>query len=211
MKKIFFFVVILMFEMMTYAQKYRFDFYMYPPGGQSFVEYAGGTEMGVSMFKFEHTTFDSYLIQETYIGLVNMSSRVTYRYHFEDNAVISDVQIRQNQLTGSTRTQDRITLFAFPDENKPYLWTETDRGDNVSGKSEYVYVMFCKKRTKAIKITKTTTFTIDKVKHKNIEKSYWVMGRGPVISYRSNEKGEERIVSKLNVDDEWFEGFAEIP
>lgn len=89
------------------------------------------------------------------------------------------------------------------------MWSETDRGDKISGKSEYVYVKFRNERKKAIKITKITTYTINKVTHEHKETSYWVEGFGRIVTY-DNIDGDEHISSRIDFD-ELFEGFAEIP
>lgn len=115
--------------------------------------------------------------------------------------MISDVQLRQNALTGSTNYQDKIVLFAFPNDSKPYMWSETDRGNKVSCKSEYVYISLQNERIKAIKITKVTTYTTDNVLHKVEEKSFWVNGFGRIITLGSWDGGKDVVVSKTDLDE----------
>ncbi|MCR5423918.1 MAG: hypothetical protein K6E93_04040 [Bacteroidales bacterium] len=194
----------------THAQSYDFEEYIYPFGFRTYLSQdASGKTISLSQFSFSSQSFDNYIIEEVYVGLGMMSAKNTYRYRVEDNVVFSDVQLRQNALTGSTRYQDKIILFAFPQKDKPYTWTETDRGDNISGKSEYVFVNFQNQRIQAIKITKTSSYTTNKVKHKHIETSYWVYGYGRIVTYESID-GEERISSRIDLD-ELFVGFAELP
>ena len=198
--------------MTTTAQEYNFEDYVYPFGCRTFSsQNTEGMATSMSQFSFASESFDNYLIEEVYVGMGIMSAKNIYRYYIENNAVISDVQLRQNALTGSTKYQDKITLFAFPNNDKPYTWTETDRGDKISGKSEYVYVMFNSQRTRAIKITKTITFiTNDNVKHKQIEKSFWIKGYGRVVTYYSIDGSEDRIQSIIELP-VYFDGVTELP
>ena len=184
------------------AQKYNFVDFVYPYGFRTFIsQNSEGKTTSLSQFSFASEYFDNYLIEEVYIGMGMMSGKTIYRYHTEGNTVISDVQLRQDKLTGSTKYQDKITLFAFPKDNEPYAWSETDRGNKVSCKSEYVYILLQNERTKAIKITKVTTFTTsDNVTHKVEEKSFWVEGFGRIITYGSWDGNEENIISKVDFD-----------
>lgn len=210
MKKIMLLAVALVFAYVCKAQEYHFGDYVYPFGCRMyFSQDSDGKTTSISQFSFTSQYFDNYLVEEVYVGLGMMSAKTIYRYHTEGNAIISDVQIRQNALTGTTQYQDKITLFAFPNNDKPYTWSETDRGDKISGKSEYVYVKFRNERTKAIKITEMITFTTDKV-HKHQRKSYWVEGFGRIVTYESIDGGEEHVSSRIDVDS-LFEGFAELP
>lgn len=180
----------------TKAQTYNFADYLYPYGCRTFsLQNSKGETTGVSQFSFTSQTFDNYLVEEVYIGIGQLSAKNTYRYRVEGNAVISDVQIRQNVLMGSSKYQDKITLFAFPNNDKPYTWSEVDRNDKISGKSEYVYIKFLNRRTKAIKITKTT-YTNN---HKYEEKSFWVEDYGRIVTFNNIDDGEEKISSK-NID-----------
>lgn len=212
--KIFSKLIVLLFVIIvlpTNAQEYNFGDYMYPFGCRTFLSLdSEGKTIAISQFSFTSQHFDNYLIEETYIGIGMLSAKNIYQYNTEGNAVISNVQLRQNALTGSTQYQDKITLFAFPAKDKPYVWSETDRGDKISCKSEYVFVMFRNERTKAIKITKTTAYTINKVTHKHKEISYWVEGFGRIVTYASIDGGKKSISSRID-SDKLFEGFAEIP
>lgn len=212
--KIFSKLIVLLFVVIvlpTNAQEYNFGDYMYPFGCRTFLSLdSEGKTTAISQFSFTSQYFDNYLVEETYIGIGMLSARNIYQYNIEGNAVISNVQLRQNALIGSTQYQDKITLFAFPAKDKPYVWSETDRGDNISCKSEYVFVMFRNERTKAIKITKTATYTINKVTHKHKETSYWVEGFGRIVTYDSIDGGKKRISSRID-SDKLFEGFDEIP
>lgn len=109
--------------MSTKAQKYNFEDYIYPFGCRTYASPdSKGNLSSVTQYSFESQAFDNYLIEEVYIGLGMMSAKTTYRYRTEENAVISDVQLRQNRLTGSTRYQDKLILFAFPEKDKPFKW-----------------------------------------------------------------------------------------
>ena len=191
----------------TNALEYNFDDYVYPFGYRTFIsQNSEGKTTSISQFSFASEYFDNYLIEEVYIGMGMMSAKTAYRYHIEDNTVISDVQLRQNAMTGSTKYQDKIVLFAFPNNDKPYTWSETDTGDKISGKSEYVYILLRNERKKAIKITKITTYTTDNVTHKYEEKSFWMEGFGRIITYGSWDGSDEIIVSKIDLFDELFMG-----
>ena len=205
-------MVMCIFGFMTStAQEYNFEDYVYPFGCRTFSsQNTEGETTSVSQFSFVSEAFDNYLVEEVYVGMGMLSAQNVYRYYTEGNAVISDVQLRQNALTGSSKYQDKITLFAFPDKDKPYTWSEIDRGDKISGKSEYVYVMFSNERTKAIKITKTITFITDNVKHKQLEKSFWIRGYGRVVTYYSIDGSEDRIQSIIELP-VFFDGVTELP
>ena len=123
------------------AQEYNLGNYVYPFGFRTYVSPdSDGNLSSVTQYSFESQTYDNYLVEEVYMGYGMISSKTTYRYYTDGNAVISDVQLRQNRLTGSTKYQDRLILFAFPEKDKPFKWTETDRGDKYQCTSEYVYV-----------------------------------------------------------------------
>lgn len=57
----------------------------------------------MSQLGFSSQYFDNYLVEEVYVGMGMMSSKITYRYRVEGNTVVSDVQLRQNAMTGSTK------------------------------------------------------------------------------------------------------------
>lgn len=204
-KKLFLLTAILLFIMSTKAQEYNFEDYVYPFGFRTYVSPdSDGNLSSVTQYSFESQTYDNYLVEEVYIGYGMISSKTTYRYHTEENAVISDIQLRQNRLTGSTKYQDRLILFAFPEKDKPFKWSETDRGDKYQCTSEYVYVnasidhkmLFMK----AIKITRDNSYIVGNEKHRIIETSYWVSDYGRIITF-GDWDGTKRTSSKLDVLD----------
>lgn len=202
LRKITIILVVLAGMLPIYSQKYNFEDYVYPFGHRTFIsQNSEGRATSFSQFSFASEYFDNYLIEEVYVGLGMMSEKNIYRYHTEENTVISDVQLRQNALTGSTNYQDKIVLFAFPNDGNPYMWSETDRGNKVSCKSEYVYISLQNERIKAIKITKVTTYTTDNVLHKVEEKSFWVNGFGRIITLGSWDGGKDVVVSKTDLDE----------
>lgn len=191
----------------TIAQENNLGEYVYPFGSRTFISLdSNGKSISVSQYSFASESFDNYLIEEVYVGLGIMSAKSIYRYYVEGNAVISDVQLRQNALTGSTRYEGKITIFALPYNDKPYTWSEFDRGDKISGKSEYVYVKIRNVQRKAVKITKDITYSVDNVPHKHQEKSYWVEGFGRIVTYYSTDGSEEYVSSRTD-NDALFWGF----
>ena len=178
------------------AEEYNFDDYIYPFGSRTFKTLdANGKAISMSEYSFVSEQYDNYLVEEVYIGMGMQSATNYYRYRVVNNTVISDLQIKQNRLTGSTKYQDKRTLFAFPGKDKPYTWSETEQGEKIDGKSEYVYIMFMGSKTKAIKITENISFVINNVKHKHQRKSYWIEGYGRVVTYYTMDDGKERIQS----------------
>lgn len=206
MKKSFFLLgAIMLLVMSVQAQKYNFEDYIYPFGCRTYDSPdSKGNLLSVTQYSFKSQAFDNYLVEEVYIGLGIMSAKTTYRYHTEENAVISDVQLRQNRLTGSTKYQDKLILFAFPEKDKPFKWTETDRGDKYQCTSEYVYInasiyhnsLFLK----SIKITRDNSYIVGKKMHRIKETSYWVSDYGRIITYLDWD-GTKRVSSKLDVLD----------
>ena len=206
MKRNFLFLMTFMLLVMsTKAQEYNFEDYVYPFGFRTYVSPdSDGSLLSITQYSFESQAFDNYLVAETYIGLGMMSAKNTYRYHIDGNAIISDVQLRQNRLTGSTKYQDRLILFAFPGKDKPFKWTETDRGDKYQCSSEYVYInasidhksLFLK----SVKITRDNSYVAGNEKHRIIETSYWVSDYGRFITYVDWD-GTKRASSKLDVLD----------
>lgn len=200
-----FLTTFMLFAMSTKAQEYNFEDYVYPYGCRTYASPdSNGNLSSITQYSFESQTYDNYLVEEVYIGYGMMSSKTTYRYHIDGNAVISDVQLRQNRLTGSTKYQDRLILFAFPENDKPFKWTETDRGDKYQCTSEYVYIntsidhksLFLK----AVKITRDNSYVTGDEKHRIIETSYWVSDYGRIITYVDWD-GTKRASSKLDVLD----------
>ena len=191
--------------MTTTAQEYNFEDLVYPFGFRTYVSLdSKGNLSSVTQYSFESQAYDNYLVEEVYIGHGMVSAKTTYRYHIDGNAVISDVQLRQNRLTGSTKYQDRLILFAFPEKDKPFKWTETDRGDKYQCTSEYVYInasidhksLFLK----AVKTTRDNSYIAGNEKHRIIETSYWVSDFGRIITYVDWD-GTKRASSKLDVLD----------
>lgn len=192
------------------AEEYNFDDYIYPFGSRTFKTLdANGKAISMSEYSFVSEQYDNYLVEEVYIGMGMQSATNYYRYRVVNNTVISDLQIKQNRLTGSTKYQDKRTLFAFPGKDKPYTWSETEQGEKIEGKSEYVYVMFMGSKTKAIKITENISFVINNVKHKHQRKSYWIEGYGRVVTYYTMDDGKERIQSIAEMPVA-FDGITEI-
>lgn len=184
---------------------YNFDDYVYPFGFRTYYsENSSGKTASASQFRFESQYYDKFLVEETYIGLGMKSATTFYRYQIQDNVVVSDVQIYQNVLTGSTQYQDILIIFAFPKGNKPYKWTESNRGDTYQCTSEYVYlnasIYHNSFFTKAIKITRDLSYLSGNEQHRVIERSYWVGGYGRIITL-TNWDGEERTSSKLDILD----------
>lgn len=135
------FAFMLSFTMVGSATNYNFEDYIYPFGFRTYASPDNkGNLSSATQYSFESQDFDNYIVEEVYIGLGMMSAKTIYRYHTEENTVISDVQLRQNRLTGTTRYQDKLTLFAFPKDDKPFKWTEIARGDKYQCTSEYVYI-----------------------------------------------------------------------
>lgn len=189
----------------TKAQKYNFEDYVYPFGCRTYTSPdSKGNLLSVTQYSFESQDFDNYLVAETYIGLGMMSAKTTYRYHTKGNAVISDVQLRQDRLTGSTHYQDRLILFAFPEKDKPFKWSETDRGEKYQCSSEYVYINASIAHNslfvKAIKITRDNSYIFENKKHRIIETSYWVSNYGRIITYVDWD-GKKNASSALDILD----------
>ena len=191
--------------MSVQAQKYNFEDYVYPFGYRTYASPDNkGNLWSLTQYSFESQAYDNYLVEEVYIGQGMMSAKTTYRYHTKENAVISDVQLRQNRLTGSTRYQDRLILFAFPEKDKSFKWTETDRGDKYQCTSEYVYINASINHNslflKSIKITRENSYKVGNKMHRIIETSYWVSNYGRIITYIDWD-GTKKADSKLDALD----------
>lgn len=206
MKKLFLLLgAIVLLVMSVQAQKFNFEDYVYPFGCRTYASPDNkGNLLSVTQYSFESQAYDNYLVEEVYIGHGMMSSKTTYRYRIEGNTVISDVQLRQNRLTGSTKYQDRLILFAFPVNNKPFKWSETDRGDKYQCTSEYVYINASINHNslflKSIKITRNNSYIVENEKHRYIETSYWVSNYGRLITFVDWD-GTKKASSKLDVLD----------
>ena len=204
-KSILFLTTIMLLVMSTKAQGYNFEYYVYPLCCRTYASPdSKGNLLSVTQYSFESQVFDNYLVEETYIGVGMMSAKTTYRYHTEENAVISDVQLRQNRLTGSTLYEDRLILFAFPKKDNAFKWTETDRGDKYQCTSEYVYINASIAHNslflKAIRITRDNSYIVGNEKHRIIETSYWVSGYGRIITFVDLD-GTKKASSKLDILD----------
>ena len=191
--------------MSVQAQKYNFEDYIYPFGCRTYASPdSKGNLSSVTQYSFESQAYDNYLVEEVYIGHGIMSAKSTYRYRTVENAVVSDVQFRKNRLTGSTKYQDRLILFAFPEKDNPFKWTETDRGDKFQCTSEYVYINASINHNslflKSIKITRNNSFIVENEKHRYIETSYWVSNYGRIITYVDWD-GTKKVSSALDVLD----------
>lgn len=204
-KTLLLFGAIMLLFMSTKAQEYNFEDYIYPFGCRTYASPdSKGNLSSITQYSFESQNFDNYIVAETYIGLGVMSAKTTYRYHIVENAVISDVQLRQIGLTGSRCYQDKLILFAFPEKGTPFKWSETDRGDKYQCTSEYVYInasIYNKSLfMEAIKITRSNNYIFEKEKHIVIETSYWVGNYGRIITYVDWD-GTKRVSSKLDALD----------
>ena len=196
---------IMLLVMSIKAQNYNFEDYVYPFGCRTYASPdSKGNLSSVTLYSFESQDFDNYLVEEVYIGLGMMSAKNTYRYRTEGNAVISDVQLLQNKLTGSTKYQDRLILFAFPEKDKPFKWTETKRGDKYQCTSEYVYINASIDQKslfmKAVKITRENSYIFENKKYIIIETSYWVSNYGRIITFVDWD-GMKKASSKLDILD----------
>ena len=206
MKKSFFLLgAIMLLVMSTQAQKYNFGDYIYPFGFRTYTTPdSNGKLLSVTQYSFESQTYDNYLVEEVYVGIGMMSGKSTYRYRTVENAVISDVQLRQNRLTGSTKYQDKLILFAFPEKDKSFKWTETDRGEKYQCSSEYVYINASINHNslflKSIKITRENSYKVGNKMHRIIETSYWVSNCGRLITFVDWD-GTKRASSALDVLD----------
>lgn len=204
-------VTIILFAITCVASEYDFDNYIYPFGFRNFYSYdSSGKATSMSQFSFNSQSYDNFIVEEVYIGMGMKSATNLYRYRIEGNAVVSDLQVRNNALTGATQYQDKITIFAFPSEDKPYTWNETQQGEKVSGKSEYVYVGFRNNRTRAIKITENISYVSDKVRHQHQRISYWIKNYGRVITYYKMDNGARFVSSKMS-EDKYVDTFSEDP
>ena len=212
MKKLLSILIVMMsLSAICNAEEYNFEDYIYPFGSRTFSTLdANGKTTSLSQYSFVSEYYDNYLVEEVYIGMGMQSATNYYRYRVENNAVISDLQIKRNRLTGSTKYQDKRTLFAFPRKDKTYTWSETEQDQKIEGKSEYVNILFQGVKTEAIKITENITFIVDNVKHKHQRKSYWIEGYGRVVTYYRMEDGKERIQSIAEMPVE-FDGVTELP
>lgn len=89
-------------------------------------------------------------------------------------------------------------------KDKPFKWSETDRGDKYQCTSEYVYInasIYHKSLfMKAIRITRDNSYIIGNEEHRIIETSYWVSDYGRIITYVDWD-GTKKASYKLDVLD----------
>lgn len=101
----------------------------------------------------------------------------------EKRAVVSTQQITQNMM-GTRRESDRITMFVLPKDSTPVKWTESINGEKSNYSAKFVYITFTYEGKKlyriAVKIEKTTPLNkTSSVK----EWSYWVKGLSRLATY----------------------------
>ncbi|MDE5839190.1 MAG: hypothetical protein K2H39_09050 [Paramuribaculum sp.] len=98
-------------------------------------------------------------------------------------AVVSTHQLIQN-IMGSRRASDKITMFLLPKDSESVNWTETVNGETSNCLAKFVYISFTLegKRIyrKAVKIEKSTQ--LDKSSSVK-EWSYWVKGLSRLATY----------------------------
>lgn len=101
----------------------------------------------------------------------------------ERQAIVSSQQIIQNMM-GTRRTSDRITMFLLPKGDNSVTWKETVNGETATCSAKFVYITFtCEEQKlyrKAVKIEKTTP--LDKSSSVK-EWSYWVKGLSRLATY----------------------------
>ncbi|MBD5321579.1 MAG: hypothetical protein HDS01_02270 [Bacteroides sp.] len=120
----------------------------------------------------------------------------------DKQAIISTHQIIQN-IMGTYRASNKITLFLLPKDSKSVRWTETVNGETLSCSAKYVYISFTyegkKLYHKAVKIEKTTP--LDKSTSVK-EWSYWVKGLSRLASYGywGDPKKVSCIDKSVNID-----------
>lgn len=131
---------------------------------------------------------DNILIKKTEMWSGLYSKKVAeelYKLSLEEErqAVVSTQQIMQN-IMGTRRTSDKITMFILPKDNKIYSWKETSNGATSNCTAKFVFISFTydgqKLYRKAVKIEKTTPLDASSsVK----EWSYWVKGLSRLATY----------------------------
>lgn len=101
----------------------------------------------------------------------------------EKQAIVSTQQIIQNMM-GTSRASDRITMFVLPKDGNPVNWIESVNGEKSNCSAKIVYITFTcegkKLYRKAVKIEKTTP--LDKTSSVK-EWSYWVKGLSRLATY----------------------------
>lgn len=209
----FYFIIVAMLSctLLCKGEDYNFDDYIYPFGFRTYYSIDSmGNPLLKTQFSFESLAFENYLVEEVYLSSGVIAAQHCYRYHILENAVVSDVQLSKIVSCAQHRSQDRITIFVFPINDKPFKWTETKNGDKYQCTSEYVYINASIYHTssfmQAIKISKEYSFVDNKgKKHTVIEKSYWVSGYGRLITLGIWDGEHETISSKLDILDYYQE------
>lgn len=101
----------------------------------------------------------------------------------EKRAIVSTQQVIQNMM-GTRRASDRITMFVLPKDSNPVNWIESVNGEKSNCSAKIVYITFTcegkKLYRKAVKIEKTTP--LDKTSYVK-EWSYWVKGLSRLATY----------------------------
>lgn len=117
-------------------------------------------------------------------------------------AIVSTQQIIQNVM-GSRRASDKITMFLLPKDSKSVSWSETVNGEPSSCSAKFVYISFTyegkKLYRKAVKMEKTTP--LDKSTSVK-EWSYWIKGlsRLATYGYWGDPKKVSCIDKSVNID-----------
>lgn len=108
-----------------------------------------------------------------------------YKLSIEEDrqAIVSTQQIIQNML-GTRRASDKLTMFVLPKEDKTISWEEIVNGESSSCSARFVFISFTfegqKLYRKAVKIERTTP--LDKSSSVK-EWSYWVKGLSRLATY----------------------------
>lgn len=101
----------------------------------------------------------------------------------EKQAIVSTQQIIQNMM-GTRRASDRMTMFVLPKDGNPVNWVESVNGEKSNCSAKIVYITFTCEGNKlyreAVKIEKTTP--LDKTSSVK-EWSYWVKGLSRLATY----------------------------
>lgn len=112
-------------------------------------------------------------------------SEETYKLSLdeENRAIVSTQQVIQNMM-GTRRTSDRVTMFLLPKDSNTVNWSESIDGETSNCSAKIVYITFTcegkKLYRKAVKIEKTTP--LDKTSSIK-EWSYWVKGLSRLATY----------------------------
>lgn len=115
----------------------------------------------------------------------NKMSEVAYKLSIDEQkrAIVSTQQIIQNMM-GTRRASDRITMFVLPEDSNPVNWIESVNGEKSNCSAKIVYITFTcegkKLYRRAVKIEKTTP--LDKTSSVK-EWSYWVKGLSRLATY----------------------------